>query len=87
MLGSPFPTTSLGRGGVVGFPHGSVGVWVGGRLPAMGWREITAVHIEGEKKFEKFTLSDYKWITYAEAKERADHFGAGQGGRGGGRLG
>jgi len=45
--------------------------------PAMGWREITAVHIEGEKKFEKFTLSDYKWITYAEAKERADHFGAG----------
>eukprot|EP00668_Euglena_longa_P021990 GGOE01027368.1.p1 GENE.GGOE01027368.1~~GGOE01027368.1.p1 ORF type:complete len:692 (+),score=247.71 GGOE01027368.1:1-2076(+) len=45
--------------------------------PCMGWREITAVRLEGEKKFEKFTLSDYKWMTYAEVKKAADEFGAG----------
>eukprot|EP00667_Euglena_gracilis_P026076 EG_transcript_31078 len=45
--------------------------------PCMGWREITAVRMEGEKKFEKFTLSEYQWMTYAEVKKAADDFGAG----------
>eukprot|EP00668_Euglena_longa_P007237 GGOE01008658.1.p1 GENE.GGOE01008658.1~~GGOE01008658.1.p1 ORF type:complete len:701 (+),score=218.46 GGOE01008658.1:28-2103(+) len=45
--------------------------------PCMGWREITAVRMDGEKKFEKFTLSDYKWMTYAEVKKAAEEFGAG----------
>eukprot|EP00668_Euglena_longa_P036986 GGOE01047584.1.p1 GENE.GGOE01047584.1~~GGOE01047584.1.p1 ORF type:complete len:706 (-),score=212.52 GGOE01047584.1:961-3036(-) len=47
------------------------------KQPCMGWREITAVRVEGEKKFEKFTLSEYKWMTYAEVKKAVDNFGAG----------
>ena len=43
----------------------------------MGWRDITDVEVFGERKFERFTLSDYKWLSYAKVKETVDHFAAG----------
>lgn len=46
-------------------------------LNCMGWRDITDVEVYGDRGFERFTLSDYKWMSYKQVQDKVNAFGAG----------